>query len=81
MQRPNGVEAAARGRFRVYPLTTVDEAIALLTGRAAGQPDASGAFPPDSVNGRVAARLSELARARQEFSDKHSGKHDAEDES
>lgn len=61
MLRSEVVEAAAAGRFHVYPVTTVDEAIELLTGVVAGAPDAAGNFPPASVNGRVAARLKGLS--------------------
>lgn len=67
MLRPDVVEAAAQGRFHVYAIGSVDEGISLLTGREAGQRGAEGAFPPDSVNGRVEARLRAFAAARQAF--------------
>jgi predicted ATP-dependent protease len=54
------VEAAAAGQFAVYPVATVDEAVELLTGVPAGEPDADGLYPPDTVNGRVQARLAEF---------------------
>jgi lon-related putative ATP-dependent protease len=58
------VEAARAGQFHVIPVRTIDEGIALLTGLPAGERDAAGAFPPDSVNGRVDARLIALAERR-----------------
>jgi len=61
MLRADVVEAAAAGRFHVYPVTTVDEAIEILTGVSAGAADAAGNYPPATVNGRVAARLKELS--------------------
>jgi lon-related putative ATP-dependent protease len=62
MLRADVVEAVAAGRFHVYAVRTVDEAIELLTGTPAGEPDAAtGAFPAASVNGRVAKRLREFA--------------------
>lgn len=67
MLRPDVVEAAAQGRFHVYAIGCVDEGISQLTGREAGQRGADGAFPPDSVNGRVEARLRAFAAARQAF--------------
>ncbi|MDW4551163.1 ATP-binding protein [Defluviimonas sp. D31] len=67
MLRDDVVEAARAGRFRVIPVATIDEGIAILTGRAAGVRDADGAFPEDSVNGRVEARLREYAEARRRF--------------
>jgi len=66
MLRPDVVEACAAGRFRVHAVSTVNEALALLTGLPAGDRDAAGAFPEGSVNRRAEARLiafSEKARA------------------
>jgi lon-related putative ATP-dependent protease len=65
MLRADVVEAAAAGRFHVYAVANVDEAIEILTGIAAGDADAVRGFPPDSVNGRVARRLRDLAARRQ----------------
>jgi hypothetical protein len=45
----------------------VDEAMQLLTGRAAGAPLKKGGFQKDSVNARVEARLVELSEIRREF--------------
>jgi predicted ATP-dependent protease len=67
MLRPEIVEAAEAGRFSVYAVSSVDEGIALLTGCEAGSRGLDGAFPPDSVNGRVEARLRAFAAARQAF--------------
>ncbi|MDL1861192.1 ATP-dependent protease [Betaproteobacteria bacterium PRO7] len=64
MLRADVIEACAAGRFAVWPVRTVDEAIALLTGVAAGERAADGAFASDSVNARVEARLREFARVR-----------------
>ncbi len=67
MLRPDVVEACAQGRFHIYAVSTVDEGIALLTGVPAGEPDARGNYPRDSVNGRVIRRLDELARRYARF--------------
>jgi predicted ATP-dependent protease len=64
MLRDDVIEACRAGRFRVYAVRTVDEAIELLTGMPAGAPDGTTALPPDTVNGRVARRLRELAELR-----------------
>ncbi len=67
MVRQDVVEAAWAGRFHIWPVETVDEALELLTGLPAGERDEEGTYPADSVNGRVEARISELAElARQE---------------
>ncbi|MGE0748210.1 MAG: Lon protease family protein [Rhodospirillales bacterium] len=49
--------AVADGRFHVYAVATVDEAIELFTGLPAGTPDANGDYPPDTIYGKVAAQL------------------------
>lgn len=55
------VEAVGDGRFHVWAVGTIDEGIALLTGRPAGRRRADGSYPADSVHGLVSARLSEYA--------------------
>ena len=67
MLRRDVVEAAAAGRFHVYAVETIDQAMALLAGLPAGEPDAQGNFPEGSVNFRVAARLMELVLVRQAY--------------
>jgi len=67
MLRPDVVEAVAAGRFHVYPVAHVDQAIELLTGVPAGEPTAAGAFPPASVNGRVGRRLREFSELRRKL--------------
>ena len=52
------VEAAARdGKFSVYSLETIEDAVELFLGMPAGAPDAAGQYPDDTVFGRVAAKL------------------------
>jgi predicted ATP-dependent protease len=63
MLRPEVVAATEAGRFRVWPVRTVDEALELLTGVPAGERDETGAWTPGSVHARVEARLRELAAA------------------
>ncbi len=56
-------EAMAAGRFRLFAIHHVDEALALLAGEAPGEPDDDGNFPPESLNGRVQARLARFRKA------------------
>ena len=65
--RDEVVAAVAEGQFHIYPVETIDEGIELLTGLPPGAPDATGAFPADTFNARVAARLGELAAAARAF--------------
>ncbi len=67
MLRKDVVEVVRAGDFRVYPIETVDEAATLLTGVAAGEPDAKGEYPLGSLNFLVQQRLNELTDLRQEF--------------
>ena len=83
MLRRDVVEAAAAGQFHIYPVTTVDEGIALLTGLPAGEPDEAGDYPLESINGRIVARLKRLAETQRDYNRPSSGDAagDAEDES
>jgi lon-related putative ATP-dependent protease len=67
MLREDVVAAVAAGRFHVYAVNTVDEAIELLTGLVAGERSPNGDYPEDSINRRVEARLREFAVIRQSF--------------
>jgi len=68
MLRDDVVAAAASGRFHVWPIETVDDALSLLTGLPAGVPDFAGAFPAGTVNRRVADRLWEMFELRRQYS-------------
>lgn len=67
MLREDVVAAVAAGKFHVYAVETVDEAMALLTGLPVGGRLAGGQFPRDTVNYRVEAKLRELADVRRTF--------------
>ena len=67
MLRPDVAQAVAEQSFKVYPLTCVDQAITLLTGREAGERDADGRFPAESFNGQVDQALRNLAHLRKDF--------------
>ncbi len=61
MLRDDVIQAVAEGRFAVYAVRTVDEALELLT----GLPGGDGTRPrDDTVNGRIAKRLREYADLR-----------------
>ena len=65
MLRGDVVAAAEAGKFHVYAVENVDQAISLLTGVEAGEREASGLFPPSTLNHRVEARLAELSTMRE----------------
>ncbi|MCS6785919.1 MAG: AAA family ATPase [Thiobacillaceae bacterium] len=74
MLREDVVAACAAGRFHVWPVRHVDEAIELLTGVPAGAPDDQGVVPEGTVNYRVAARLIEFSSLRQAYAGHGEGK-------
>jgi predicted ATP-dependent protease len=55
--------AVADGRFHVYTVETVDDALELFTGVDCGAPDAAGVYPPETLYGRVQAQLEAFDRA------------------
>jgi len=67
MLRRDVIEAVAAGAFHIYAVERIDQGIEILTGIAAGAPDAKGSYPPDSINGRVEARLAGFAEAARRF--------------
>jgi len=67
MLRGDVVDAVGNGLFHVFPVATIDQGMALLTGLPAGIADSNGEYPSGTINGRVQARLRELAQLRQSF--------------
>ncbi|MGD8396852.1 MAG: ATP-binding protein [Candidatus Eiseniibacteriota bacterium] len=62
MLRPDVVEACRAGRFHVYAVDTIHDALELLTGCAAGSADARGDYPSGTLLGRAVARAGEFFR-------------------
>jgi len=60
-------DAIEAGQFNIYPISHIDEAIHLLTGISAGEPDADGNYPAETINGKVQARLQAFAELRRSF--------------
>jgi lon-related putative ATP-dependent protease len=68
MLREDVVEAVADGRFAVYAVTTVAEAIELLTGMPAGvRSIVDGEFPEGTINHRVENRLRDFSYTMHAF--------------
>jgi predicted ATP-dependent protease len=68
MLREDVVEAVRAGQFKVYSIASLDDAVELLMGVPAGVRGADGAYPADSINGRVLARLKRFAAELKAFS-------------
>ncbi|MCW8884029.1 MAG: AAA family ATPase, partial [Motiliproteus sp.] len=58
------VNAVSEGCFNIYTVSTVDQALELLTGRSAGILKQDGTFTQRSLNHQVVKRLRELAKAK-----------------
>ena len=67
MLKEEVVEAVKAGKFHIYPVSTVDEGIEVLTGVKAGQRLEDGSFELDSINDRVRKRLTTLAERLRDF--------------
>lgn len=67
MLRHDVVDAAEAGDFHLYSVTTIDEAISLLTGIEAGECDELATYPAGTLNARVASRLREMFELQQRY--------------
>ena len=56
------VEAVRQGKFHIYPVSTIDEGMEILTGVNAGQLKNDGTYDPGTVNYRVNKRLAEMTQ-------------------
>ena len=56
------VDAVRQSRFHIYPVSTIDEGIEILTGVNAGQLKKDGSYDPSTVNYRVNKRLTEMTQ-------------------
>jgi predicted ATP-dependent protease len=64
MLRADVVAACSDGKFGVYTVDSVDQALQVLSGQPAGDADAVGNFAPDSVNFKVRRKLGDLFQIR-----------------
>ena len=59
MLRKDVLAACEKGDFHVYAVETVNQALEVLTGRTAGQPDEQGHFPEGSLLGLARSKATE----------------------
>ena len=62
MLHPEVIEAVHEGKFHIYAIRSIDEGIALLTGRDAGKPDKEGNYAEDTIYHAVVQRLRRMAK-------------------
>jgi len=61
MLRDEVVEAVREGKFHIFAVSTIDQGIALLTGKDAGEKQEDGLYPEGTVNWAVQQKIWELA--------------------
>jgi lon-related putative ATP-dependent protease len=67
MLKDEVVNSVAKGQFQIYPVSTVEQGIEILTGLRAGTLDSSGKFEPGTLFAKVDARLAQMAATMREF--------------
>ncbi len=67
MLRDEVIEAVAKGLFHIYPVSTIEQGIEILTGVRAGKKNASGKFDPGSVFAKVDERVHEMAATLRKY--------------
>lgn len=67
MLRDEVIEAVAKGLFHIYPVSTIEQGIEILTGARAGKKNASGKFDAGSVFAKVDERVHEMAATMRKY--------------
>ena len=62
MLRQEVIDAVSAGKFHIWPITTIEEGLSLLTGLEVGEVQPDGSYPEGTINQRVMSRLAEFAR-------------------
>ena len=68
MPRDDVVDAGANGQFHIWLGDEVDDALRLLTGMPAGEPDAAGVYPEGTLPSAVAGRLAQYGKTYRDSS-------------
>jgi predicted ATP-dependent protease len=61
MLKQSVIDAVEQGLFTIYSVSNVNEALSLLMNREAGEINAEGQYPADSINFKAVARLKEIS--------------------
>lgn len=74
------VDAVDEGKFHIYAVDTVQEAVELMTGMPAGERQDDCSFPEDTVYGRADQRLREMADVMREYGKPGNGDNDEDED-
>ena len=61
------VDAVKDGKFNVWPITTIEEGIEILTGMEAGEVQEDGTYPEGTLFRKVDERLQKISEIVREF--------------
>jgi len=64
MLRADVIEACEQGKFAIYPVSTIDEGLELVTGRPVGKREADGQFTEGSIYRMIEDRLKAFTQVR-----------------
>jgi predicted ATP-dependent protease len=67
MLKEEVTQAIKEGKFHIYPVETIDEGIAVLTGITAGEKKPDGTYSEDTINYLVQKRLKKMAESVKEY--------------
>lgn len=67
MLKAEVIEVVKKGKFRIYPVKTIDEGIEILTGMPAGVRKKDGTYPKGTVNHLVDQKLQEYAEKWKQY--------------
>jgi len=68
------VDAVKDGRFHIWPVSTIEEGIEILTGTEAGEMQADGTYPEGTLFRKVDERLKKIAEIVKQFGKTDEGK-------
>jgi predicted ATP-dependent protease len=67
MLKQEVLDAVKSAKFHIYPVSTIEEGIEVLTGIPAGKPLPNGGFEENTIYGLVDKRLREMAETAKRF--------------
>ena len=67
MLKQEVIDAVGEGRFHIWSMATIEEGIEILTGMEAGERQADGSYPENTLFRKVDDRLFEIAQIVKKF--------------
>ena len=74
MLRKDIVRSVSEGKFHIYPVSTIDRGMMILTGIEAGEKDKDGNYPPGTVSFLVDEKLKSIAKGLKDFGEEEKKK-------